>query len=266
MGARRSLGPAGLLALMATACATTDPVLEEVGDALAQKSIAPASAEAREAVGRLDLLTQATFWADEFDKNPGDLEAARNLARALRAIGSHQRAVEVARQSLALYPADVELTRQLALASVALGAGLPAVDAVRAALAVSPNDPGLMNALGVAYELADRPALARASYADALRYSPAHANALTNMGLSYLIGGDPEEAERWLRQAVEAPGSGAQARQNLALAVGLQGRFTEAEQIAGADTAAEIAQRNINGLRDLLTQPASWTALRDGAP
>ena len=43
-----------------------------------------------------DLLTQAKFWAAEYDKNPNEYEASLKYARVLRAIGSAPRAAEVA--------------------------------------------------------------------------------------------------------------------------------------------------------------------------
>ena len=53
------------------------------------------------------------------------------------------------------------------------------------------------------------------------------------------------------------------ARQNLALVVGLQGRFQEAEKIAGSELSAEQASANVTYLRAMLSQQNAWNKLKD---
>ena len=52
-------------------------------------------------------------------------------------------------------------------------------------------------------------------------------------------------------------------RQNLALVVGLQGRFDEAEKIAGSELSPDQAQANITYLRSMLSQQNAWNQLKD---
>ena len=52
-------------------------------------------------------------------------------------------------------------------------------------------------------------------------------------------------------------------RQNLALVVGLQGRFEEAEQIAGQELSPDQAQANVAYLRTMLAQQNAWNQLKD---
>ena len=52
-------------------------------------------------------------------------------------------------------------------------------------------------------------------------------------------------------------------RQNLALVVGLQGRFEEAEKIAGSELSPEQAKANITYLRGMLAQQNAWSQLKD---
>jgi Flp pilus assembly protein TadD len=66
------------------------------------------------------------------------------------------------------------------------------------------------------------------------------------------MAGDLPKAETLLRQAVQNPIAPPQARQNLALIVGLQGRFTESEQLASRDLPALVASENVGYLRRML--------------
>ena len=50
--------------------------------------------------------------------------------------------------------------------------------------------------------------------------------------------------------------------ESLALVVGLQGRFDEAERIAGAELSPEQAAANVAYLKSMLSQPNSWDNLR----
>jgi Flp pilus assembly protein TadD len=83
--------------------------------------------------------------------------------------------------------------------------------------------------------------------------------------MSYVLTGDLPSAEKLLRQAVAAPGADSRVRQNLALVVGLQGRFDEAEKIAGEELAPEQAKANIAYLREMLAQRNTWQQLKGNA-
>ena len=80
--------------------------------------------------------------------------------------------------------------------------------------------------------------------------------------MSYVLTGELETAEKYLRQAIAAPGADSRVRQNLALVVGLQGRFGEAEKIAGAEISADQAKANVAYLRQMLAQRNNWQALK----
>ena len=70
-------------------------------------------------------------------------------------------------------------------------------------------------------------------------------------------------AETYMRTASEQPGADSRVRQNLALVVGLQGRFEEAEKIAGSELSAEQAKANVTYLRGMLAQQNAWSQLKD---
>ncbi|MFX8883391.1 hypothetical protein ABTM86_19475, partial [Acinetobacter baumannii] len=65
-----------------------------------------------------------------------------------------------------------------------------------------------------------------------------------------------------LRKAAASPRADSRVRQNLALALGLQGKFTEAEQVARAELSQEQADANVAYLRAMISQQNTWRELR----
>ena len=130
-------------ALALSACATNaelapTPQEEALAEELQNASIVPATAEERAAIKSQDLLTQAAFWAEALELNPGDHEAAVELSIAVRKLGNAARAAEIARQALALRPDSPELQTALGLALAAAGQGEQAIEPLsRAAAALS---------------------------------------------------------------------------------------------------------------------------------
>lgn len=255
--------------LVCAACAGLEPTAQETqlkaaGEAQAQ-AILPATHEERALVENHDLLTQATFWGGEFEKNPADREAGVKLTKVLRRLGNQARAVEIAAQSLALHPNDPDLLLELSRARIAAGDGFAALEPLRRLAVQRPQDWQVSNLLGAANDQLGRHVVAREHYQRALTLAPDEPAILGNLGLSYLIEGQPEQAEVNLRRAVDSPNAPPHVRQNLALAIALQGRFDEAELVAGEDVPPAIAAENIAYVRSLLTRPRRWDNLRPAA-
>lgn len=254
-------------ALVLSACATSAelaPTEQEVAlaEQLQARSIVPATEEERAAIENQDLLTQAAFWAEAYELNPGDRQAAYKLSSVLRQLNSTQRAAEVARQALALYPDDVELLGAYGLAMLAGGRGQLAIEPLSRALMQDRSDWHLVNGLGVALDQSGRSDQARAHFREALTLQPGEPSILNNLALSHLMAGEPEQAESVLRQAMSALNAGPQIRQNLAMALALQGRFDEARQIALIDSTPEMAEANLDYIRALMSSPRRWEQLR----
>ena len=93
--------------------------------------------------------------------------------------------------------------------------------------------------------------------------APGEPSVLSNLGMSYVLSGDLVSAEKTLREAIALPGADSRIRQNLALVVGLQGRFDEAEKIAGQELSPEQAQANVAYLRGMLAQQNAWSQLKE---
>lgn len=264
---RAHLSAIALTTLLLAGCATTGELAltdeeEAVVMDLQSRTLAPATAEERAAIANQDLLTQAAFWAEAYELNPGDREAALKLSVVLRQLNSAPRAAEVARQALALYPEDVELQTAFGMALVASGRGAQAVEPLSRAVRANAGDWRTLNALGVALEQSGRTELARSRFTEALALSGGEPSVLNNLALSLMLDGDPETAESYLRQAANRELAGPEIRQNLAMAVALQGRFDEAEEIALIDTTPEMAEQNLAYIRALMSSPRSYDELR----
>ena len=99
-----------------------------------------------------------------------------------------------------------------------------------------------------------------------LGVGPCHRAAKNDLGLSYALNKELKRAETILRRAVAQPGAEPKVRQNLALVVGLQGRFQEAEKIAGGDLSPAEAQANVAYLRQMLAEQQQWKKNQRGSP
>ena len=125
----------------------------------------------------------------------------------------------------------------------------------------TPDQPDwrILNAQGAVLDQLGRHAEAQRHYSAALKIVPNDPSVLSNLGLSYALMKDLGRAESTLRQAVARPNAVPKVRQNLALVVGLQGRFAEAETIAGTDLPPDEAAANVGYLRQMLAQRDDWT-------
>ncbi len=264
---KRRLGAsAALVALVSvSACAvapTKTPEEYELAEMMAAKRLTPGTQAARQAASQADPLSRAAFWSEEYERNPADLQAAREHASAQRAVGRAGVAAGVAQGALSLHPSDRGLLLILGAALIEDGRAGAAVEPLQRASDLDPLDPLALLRLGAALDHTGEHAAARMRYQRALNLQGQTPAALTNMGMSYVLEGDPEAGERYLRQAVNLPGSDHRARQNLALALALQGRFADAEAMAQNDQSVELARANVAFVRSMITRPARWDALR----
>jgi Flp pilus assembly protein TadD len=248
--------PFALLALSALgACATTGELGRQDAETAAP---APASSEARASIGREDMLSQMTFWAQEYSAHPEDIDAARHFTEALRLGGRAERAVQIAGEALQRHPEDPQLLMTYGLSQIAFGKPQDALRPLALVAQADARDWRARSALGVALDQLGRFAEARRAYQEALAIRPDDAAVLTNLGVSHLLAGEPEDAEPILRQASALPNAPPEARQNLAISIALQGRFEEAEQLERIDLPPAAAAANIAYLRGLLSDPRRW--------
>jgi Flp pilus assembly protein TadD len=263
MSALRPLTAAAAAALLSGCMIAPPPTTQELAlvDAAA-KSVLPSSTAEREAADRQDLLSQAKFWAAEYDKNQNEYEAALKYSRVLRAIGSSPLASEVAAQALAMKPGDVELTLIFAQASLDQGKAEDAATALARAELAGKDDWRMLSIIGVTMDALDQHTPAQDYYKRALTLSPDNPKILSNLGLSYALEGKPGLAEETLRHAVSLPDADARVKHNLMLVLGVQGKFDEAEKVAGPDTPKALVESNKEYFRTLLSPSRTWDALR----
>ncbi|MBL4596565.1 MAG: tetratricopeptide repeat protein [Robiginitomaculum sp.] len=226
------------------------------------RDIRPESRTARDAIERQDILTQATFWAEEYEINPADREAALKLARIVRTLGNPRRATAIGSQALALFPDDLDLLLVTGQALIEDGHAGNAISYLQLAHQQDPNNASVLSALGVAYDQTNRHELALSAFKQALGLRPEDSKILSNIGISHALQGEPSIAETWLRRAAALPGADGQVRQNLALVLSLQGRFAEAETLAAQDMPDGVAKENIQFVKSMINRPNAWEALR----
>jgi Flp pilus assembly protein TadD len=224
-----------------------------------------ASAQERNEADRKDPLVRVAFWAREFKLDPNDADAGVKLSLALRTLGRHQEAADVAQKVLAIQPKNVAALFELARAEVSAGQGFYAIEPMKLAASLNPKDVLPWRLLGVAYDQNKQPELAGAAYDHALQLSPDNPQTLTNFALFRATHGAPEAAEALLRKAVSQPGAGAAERQNLALILGLEGKFGEAESLLRQDLPPPAADADLAYLHALASAtPAD--AAKSAAP
>lgn len=257
------------LALMAFAfaaslsgCAST-PSAEAEAALAVKEAMKPASAEERAAANRADPLTRANFWAKENLKDEENLEVALEFARALREIGSHDRAIDVLSRALIVHPDEPDALMLLGRIQMAKGDVVSAGRAFNRATEVAPARSETWAALGTTYDRQGQHRLAQTAYQKALQIEPHRTTTLTNYGLSLVLSGDLPGAEEKLRLAAANADAGTRVSENLALVLGLQGRFDEMKQVSAATAPDQVVDQNVALLR-ALTQPArNWDALAD---
>jgi Flp pilus assembly protein TadD len=264
MSATRIAATVSLAALALTGCiAAPPPNPQELAlIETATSPILPATKAERDLAEKQDLLTQAKFWGEEYEKNPNEYEASLKYARVLRAIGSSARATEITSQAMTLKPGDVELTMIFAQANLDQGKAEDAAMALARAEPGGQSDWRFLSIIGVTMDSLDQHAGAQDYYRKALALSPENPKILANLGLSYALEGKPGLAEQTLRQAMALPGADSRVTQNLIVVLGVQGKFEEAEKIAGGEMPKALIESNREYFRAMLNPSRSWETLR----
>lgn len=239
-----------------------DDTQSEAEAQLAQ-ALKPASAEEIAIANRADPLTRANFWAQEYRKDPTQLSTAIAFAKALRGIGTHERAAEVAAESSVLHPDSEELMMVLGRASLSAGNNAGAAKAFHRATMIAPQRADVWAALGLTLDRMELHQDAQKAYQQALAIEPARTNTLANYGLSLALTGDIEAAEEKLRKASANPGAGPKVRENLALILGLQGKYDAMREVSSKSAPEDVINNNIAVLKTMQQPLRSWDELAD---
>lgn len=260
---------AALLSTGLAACATAPVDQEQQAlvelEAAMLEATKPASPEEVAAANRSDPLTRANFWAKEHQKNAENLDTALQFGSALRAIGSHERVIEVTSKVLVMHPESTDLLMLLGRSMISNGNFNGGASAFYKAASLDPSRADAYAALGTALDRLDRHQDAQASYKQALVLQPGRTSTLTNLGLSYALSGDLDAAEHSLRQAAAQPNANTQVTENLALVLGLQGKIGEFEAVSGKTAPKRIVEDNAEMLREMISPGRSWESLTQTA-
>jgi Flp pilus assembly protein TadD len=247
----RRLASAALVILVAAGgagCGTLQPTAMTTGS-VATPAAAPS-----------DPRQASQVWGERYRANPRDPVVAINYAQALRGLGQRAQAVAVLEQASIHNPSNMELLGAYGRALADAGNHEQALEVLNRAHTPDRPDWRILNAQGAVLDQLGRHQEAQRYYATALRIAPEEASILSNLGLSYALSKNLPEAEATLKRAAAGRSADPRVRQNLALVVGLQGRFSEAEEIARADLPPEQAAANVAYLRQMLAQPNALQA------
>ena len=194
-----------------------------------------------------DPRRAAETYGERYRANPKDAANAVAYGQALRANGQREQAVAVLEQATLANPGNKAVLAAYGRALADNGNFKLAFDVL--SRAHSPDNPD-WKLLSVQGTVLDQ--MARHDYESALKIMPGEPSVLSNLGLSYMLSKELPKAEEVLRQAYGSQRADARVRQNLALVVGLQGRFSEAEQIARADLPPDEAAANVAYLKQMI--------------
>ena len=124
------------------------------------------------------------------------------------------------------------------------------------------SDWRMLSIIGVTMDSLDKHSGAQDYYRKAIALSPDNPKILANLGLSYALDSKPGLAEQTLREAMALPGADNRITQNLVVVLGVQGKFDEAEKIAGADMPKALIESNREYFRSMLNPSRNWETLR----
>lgn len=250
------------VAAVTSACASTgqSQADKELAQAV-EAAMAPASQEEREAANRADPLTRANFWSKEYQKDAQDVATALEFAEALRAMGSQDRALDVATKTLVVHPGNPDLLMVAGRVRMTQGNYPAARAAFEEVTQTAPERADGWAALGTALDQLEMHRQAQLNYQRALTLEPNRTTTLTNYGLSLLLSGDLTGAEAQLRAAAAQPGASSRVTENLALVIGLQGRFDEMQEVSAQNAPDRVAAENAALLRRMLQPARTYDAL-----
>jgi Flp pilus assembly protein TadD len=195
---------------------------------------------------------------ERYRRNPKDRAVVIQYATALRGVGQPEQAIAALEQAMLAHPNDLAISVAYAKALTAAGRFDQSLTVIGNVLRPDAPDWNALLVQGATLDQMGQHDQARRIYSQAAVIAPGEASIETNLGLSYAMTNDLGRAEQHLRRAIQMRGASAQTRQNLALVVGLQGRFSEARALYGADLPAQQVESNMAYIRALLTQQNRW--------
>ena len=205
-----------------------------------------------------DFDTAANYWAQAYALDSSDVGAAVRFARTKRYAGAPNQVVDGVLRILPSHPNNAELRSELGKSLIAIGKADAAIEHLMAATKAGGGKWSDYSALGVAYDRTGKHDLANEAYVNAFKRSPNNPVVLNNHALSRAMAGDLDTAIALIDQATRVPGANIQIRQNKAMILGMAGKFSEAQEIAAIDLPSDMAEKNVEFYRQMLSQTNRW--------
>lgn len=194
-------------------------------------------------------------WAVAYAKNPKDPQMALGYAKALRATGAKDRALQILKTAYRADPSNGHVAAELGRVALEAGRMDIAAHALKSAESQGITDWKTLSAQGTLHAKKGEHDQAQKYYLAALEKNPDAASVTNNLALSYALDGKATESEALLRQAAASGQNEKRIRQNLALVLGIQGKFDEAREVASVDMSEAQAKSSMSYLRNMLDEP-----------
>jgi Flp pilus assembly protein TadD len=210
-------------------------------------------------------VQETTAWGRKWEANKGDPETTLQYVARLRSINSDTRAMTVLEEAAKTNPNSTAIKAEYGKQLAKSGKYQQASIVLQRAAAAPDAQWQVNSTQGMVFDRLGRHNDAQNAYSAALKKSPNQVAVLNNLGLSQAQSGDLTAAETTLRRAYTMPAGNANARvrQNLALVVGLQGRYSEAKDIAQKDLPPHMVEANMSYLRKMMSQQNNWQKLSE---
>ena len=164
-------------------------------------------------------------------------DEALRTAEMLSGSGAYHEALQVLARAHRRYPDNAAVTSAFGRLTLLGGDNVRAEHLLRKAVAANPKDWRALSALGVLESRKGRQMSASAALDRASTISKKEATALNNLAVGHLLAGQSARAVMLLRQALRSVSLKSahvhRVKRNLALALAVEGRFSEAERLAG---------------------------------
>jgi Flp pilus assembly protein TadD len=255
--------PCAVLALIATAaaglllsgCGTTEGLFSL--KSLPEENVQLSASQA---------ITATQEWAAAYAKNPEEPRNVIGYARALRALGSDDKALEILKAAFRTNPTNGDIATELGRLALEMNHLEIAKPALEMADQQAIRDWKTLSAQGTLRAKQGQYDQAQQYYLAALESQPDAVSVINNLALAYMLDGKAQKAEELLRKAVSNGQKDKRLSQNLALVLGLQGKFAEARQYASADMSETDVKANMAYLRNMVSSPTQTAAVTAETP
>jgi Flp pilus assembly protein TadD len=212
----------------------------------------------------------ATLGAAGMSRERKAESAAVMLARAeeLRAAGKPIQALSRLAEAHQRYPDDAAIASAYGRVALLLGHDAVAAPLLAQAVAANPRDWRALSGQGVLESRRGRLPDARRALVQAHMVSAGEAVILNNLAVSHLLAGEVAAAASLLRQGLASPDlrpdHERRLKRNLALALAVEGRFVEADRLAGEKMPRDLAGADARRMQRLLGLSEAQLAAETG--